>query len=59
MSEVNPFIGYGPVEDGATSRHAQHVQLCVAKDAGDDPMRSASAAHVDCVWSAVGLYSFS
>jgi hypothetical protein len=58
MSEVYPFIGYGPVEDGATSRHAQHVQLCVAKDAGD-PMCSVSASRVDCVWGAVGLYSFS
>lgn len=58
MSEVYPFIGYGPVEDGATSRHAQHVQLCVAKDAGD-PMRSVSSARVDYLGGAVAMYNCS
>jgi hypothetical protein len=58
MSEVDPFIGYGPVEDGATSRHAQHVQLFVTEGAGF-PMRSVSAAHVTCLGGTVAMYHFS
>ncbi len=52
MSEVDPFIGYGSVKDGATSRHAQYALACAAEGAGF-PVRSVGAARVDSVGGAV------